>query len=158
MEAKQSYYTVLGVNSNSSLSEIRRAYRRLAMQWHPDRWASTPSLLGEANRKFQKIQEAYSVLSDPAKRTVYDAGLYDPTDEYDEGFCGFMQEMLDLMAQVKEEEKGCSLEELQNMFSETFNQSAAVNNRGCSSSTSHWNTNPMFSDMFGMSTVADKLA
>lgn len=150
MEAGESYYAVLGVSSDSSLDDIRRAYRRLAMQWHPDRWATSPSLLAEANRKFQEIQEAYSVLSDPTKRAVYNAGLYDPTDEYDEGFCDFMQEMLDLMGQVKEEEKCCSLEELQNMFLETFNESkqcfsnpAPVNNHGCSATTSHWNTTPM---------------
>ncbi|KAJ8447659.1 hypothetical protein Cgig2_031713 [Carnegiea gigantea] len=106
MEAEfgsESYYAVLGVSRNASIDEIRRAYRKLAMQWHPDKWARTPSLLGEAKRKFQRIQEAYSVLSDARKRAVYDAGMYDPTEEEDEGFCDFMQEMLSLMRQVREE-------------------------------------------------------
>lgn len=80
----ESYYSVLGVNSECSSEEIRRAYRKLAMQWHPDRWTRRPCLLGEAKRRFQQIQEAYSVLSDQRKRTMYDAGLYDPDDEQDE--------------------------------------------------------------------------
>ncbi|KAL6295179.1 hypothetical protein ACE6H2_003321 [Prunus campanulata] len=131
MEAEQgspSYYSVLGVSSDSSIEDIRRAYRKLAMQWHPDRWTRTPSLLGEAKRKFQLIQEAYSesssgvlidliqllfnpvflvligaVLSDQRKRTVYDAGLYDPDEEDDEGFCDFVQEMVSLMAESRRE-------------------------------------------------------
>ncbi|KAI4357673.1 hypothetical protein L6164_001607 [Bauhinia variegata] len=113
-----SYYSILGVNSDSSIDDIRRAYRKLAMQWHPDRWTRTPSLLGEAKRKFQQIQEAYSVLSDPNKRTLYDAGLYDPEEEEDEGFSDFVQEMVSLMAQVKNEEKEYNMEELQTMFTE----------------------------------------
>lgn len=53
-------------------------------QWHPDRWTKRPSLLSEAKRKFQQIQEAYSVLSDQRQRTLYDAGLYDPDEEDEE--------------------------------------------------------------------------
>lgn len=114
-----SYYDVLGVSEDSSIDEIRRAYHKLAMQWHPDKWErKNPSLLVEANQKFQMIQEAYSVLSDPKKRQMYDADLYDPNDEEDEGFCDFMDEMFDLMAQVREEEKSCSMEDLQNTFTD----------------------------------------
>ncbi|KAI4313797.1 hypothetical protein L6164_026748 [Bauhinia variegata] len=113
-----SYYSILGINSDSSVDDVRRAYRKLAMQWHPDRWTRTPSLLGEAKRKFQQIQEAYSVLSDHKKRTMYDAGLYDPEDEEDEGFSDFVQEMVSLMAQVRREEKQYSIEELQTMLAE----------------------------------------
>ena len=79
-----SYYSVLGVDSESSMEEIKRAYRKLAKRYHPDRWTRSPSLLGEAKRRFQEIQEAYSVLSDQRKRTMYDAGLYDPDEEEDE--------------------------------------------------------------------------
>lgn len=144
MEAQfgyESYYAILGVSRNASIDEIRRAYRKLAMQWHPDKWARTPSLLGEAKRKFQRIQEAYSVLSDARKRAVYDAGMYDPTEEEDEGFCDFMQEMLSLMRQVREEEKCCSMEELQSMLVELaqgfdssshwFSSPSIVSNQGC---------------------------
>ncbi|XVE74711.1 hypothetical protein DITRI_Ditri12bG0039400 [Diplodiscus trichospermus] len=117
MEAEQglpSYYNVLGVEADASTEDIKRAYRRLAMQWHPDRWTRTPSLLGEAKCKFQQIQEAYSVLSDQGKRNLYDAGLYDPEEEEEEGFSDFVAEIISLMAQTKTED--CSLEELQKML------------------------------------------
>ncbi|RDX81732.1 cbpA, partial [Mucuna pruriens] len=111
-----SYYNVLGVTSDSNVDDIKRAYRKLAMQWHPDRWTRTPSFLPLANRNFQQIQQAYSVLSDRKKRTVYDAGLYDPREEVDEGFSDFLEEMLSLMAQVRREKKQYGLEELQTML------------------------------------------
>ncbi|KAL5218491.1 hypothetical protein ABZP36_019175 [Zizania latifolia] len=78
------YYTLLGIRKNASATDVRAAYRRLAMKWHPDRWASDPGAAGEANRRFQRIQEAYSVLSDKGKRAMYDAGLFDPLDDDDQ--------------------------------------------------------------------------
>ncbi|CAL5396692.1 unnamed protein product [Camellia sinensis] len=116
--SSSSYYGVLGVTANSSDEEIRRAYRKLAMQWHPDKWTRNPSLLGDAKRKFQQIQEAYSVLSDKRKRTMYDAGLYDFVQEEDEGFSDFLQEMMSLMAEVRREDKIYTMEELQSMLME----------------------------------------
>ncbi|KAF9673983.1 hypothetical protein SADUNF_Sadunf10G0080500 [Salix dunnii] len=113
-----SYYSILGVSSESSINKIKRAYRKLAMQWHPDRLTRTPSILGEANRKFQQIQEAYAVLSDHRKRTMYDAGLYDPEDQEDEGLSDFVQEILNLMAQDRRQDKSYSTEELQTMLLE----------------------------------------
>ncbi|XP_008467153.1 uncharacterized protein LOC103504575 isoform X1 [Cucumis melo] len=126
-----SYYTILGVCSDSSPEEIRSAYRRLAMRWHPDRWAgrrASPALLSEAKAKFQQIQQAYSVLSDQRKRAMYDAGFYDLDDDDEDvhdqlgmkqGFYDFMQEMVSLMAKVRNEDcKYNSLEELQTMLTE----------------------------------------
>ncbi|KAH6820588.1 Chaperone DnaJ-domain superfamily protein [Perilla frutescens var. hirtella] len=112
------YYSVLGVGTDASDEEIRRAYRKLAMQWHPDKWAKTPSLLGEAKHKFQQIQEAYSVLSDRSKRMMYDGGLYNPVDDDDdvEGFADFLDEMVSLMNDAREEEKSYSFGELESMF------------------------------------------
>ncbi|XP_074289823.1 uncharacterized protein LOC141615316 [Silene latifolia] len=118
LASSESYYRVLNVMPHSSQNDIRRAFRKLAMQWHPDKWANSPAFLGEAKRKFQKIQEAYSVLSDPRKKMLYDAGMYDPTEEHDEGLCDFMQEMWSLMSQVKQEEVACSMEDLQGMLAE----------------------------------------
>ncbi|PSR84973.1 DnaJ subfamily B member like [Actinidia chinensis var. chinensis] len=117
-QRSRSYYGVLGVSADSSDEVIRRAYRKLAMQWHPDKWTRTPSLLGNAKRKFQQIQEAYSVLSDKRKRTMYDAGLYDTLEGEDEGFSDFLQEMASLMAEVRRENKSYTIEELQSMFTE----------------------------------------
>ncbi|CAK9154768.1 unnamed protein product [Ilex paraguariensis] len=130
-----SYYSILGICTDSSGEDIRRAYRKLAMQWHPDKWTRTPSLLGEAKLKFQQIQEAYSVLSDHKKRTMYDAGLNEPDEEEDEGFAdlfpemmsliaearreGFADlfpEMMSLIAEARREDKSYSMKELQTMF------------------------------------------
>ncbi|XP_010427913.1 PREDICTED: uncharacterized protein LOC104712664 [Camelina sativa] len=108
-----SYYEILGVAVDSSAEQIRRAYHKLAMKWHPDRWTNDPFGAGEAKRRFQQIQEAYSVLSDQRKRSFYDAGLYDSGE--DEGYFDFVQEMVSLMAQTRREEKQYSLEELQTM-------------------------------------------
>ncbi|XP_042497568.1 chaperone protein DnaJ [Macadamia integrifolia] len=110
------YYSVLGIRRDASFSEIRGAYRKLALKWHPDRWTKNPTVAGEAKKRFQQIQEAYSVLSDKGKRSMYDAGLYDPFEEEDEGFSDFMQEMLSMMDNVRPEED--SFEDLQKMFAE----------------------------------------
>lgn len=67
MEYKD-YYRILGVDRNASPEEIRRAYRKLAMQYHPDRNPGNK----EAEEKFKEINEAYQVLSDPQKRAHYD--------------------------------------------------------------------------------------
>ncbi|RDX70039.1 DnaJ-like subfamily B member 6 [Mucuna pruriens] len=110
------YYSVLGIRRDASFSDIRTAYRKLAMRWHPDKWAQNPATAGEAKWRFQQIQEAYSVLSDQSKKSMYDAGLYDPFEEEDQEFCDFMHEMISMMNNVKDE--GDSLEDLQRMFVE----------------------------------------
>jgi curved DNA-binding protein CbpA len=67
--ADKDYYKVLGVGAEAPEDEIRRAYRRLALQWHPDRNAGR----SQAAERFKEISEAYAVLIDPAKRREYDA-------------------------------------------------------------------------------------
>ena len=66
---QKDYYKILGVARNASQEEIKKAYRRLAMQYHPDR---NPGKEKEANDKFKEINEAYEVLGDPGKRRQYD--------------------------------------------------------------------------------------
>jgi curved DNA-binding protein len=63
------YYGILGVTRNASDAEIKKAYRKLAMQHHPDR---NPGKEKWANEKFKEINEAYGVLGDPQKRRQYD--------------------------------------------------------------------------------------
>lgn len=66
--AKQDYYETLGVSRNASDAEIKKAYRRLAMKYHPDRNPGDKA----AEDRFKEIQESYDVLSDAKKRTAYD--------------------------------------------------------------------------------------
>ncbi|MBM3283622.1 hypothetical protein FJY90_05265 [Candidatus Gottesmanbacteria bacterium] len=61
------FYEVLGVSKSASPDEIKKAYRRLALQWHPDRNKDP-----QANDKFKEINKAYEVLADPKKKEVYD--------------------------------------------------------------------------------------
>lgn len=63
------YYQILGVPRSASDQEVKKAYRRLAMKYHPDR---NPGREQWANDKFKEVNEAYSVLGDPEKRRQYD--------------------------------------------------------------------------------------
>src|SRR3989337_2341676 len=67
MATKRDYYEILGVNKNASADKIKAAYRKLALQYHPDRNKSP-----DAEEKFKEISEAYAVLSDSDKRAQYD--------------------------------------------------------------------------------------
>ena len=66
--AEQNYYEVLGVERGASQDEIKKAYRRLAMKYHPDRNPGDKA----AEAKFKEVGEAYAVLSDEQKRAAYD--------------------------------------------------------------------------------------
>jgi len=66
---KRDYYEVLGVRRDSAEQEIKSAYRKLAMQYHPDR---NPESKEESTEKFKEITEAYTILMDPQKRAAYD--------------------------------------------------------------------------------------
>src|SRR6266478_5119185 len=100
MPAKRDYYEVLGVERKSSDEEIKRAYRKLAVKFHPNKNPGDP----HAEEKFKELGEAYDVLMDPDKRAAYDrfghaafaqgaagfgrGGFHDPFDIFREVFSG----------------------------------------------------------------------
>lgn len=89
--ASKDYYKILGINKNASEDEIKKAYKKLALQWHPDRHANeSEDKKKEAEEKFKEIAEAYSVLSDPDKKRKYDTyGSVDDIPDFSSGFGGF---------------------------------------------------------------------
>ncbi|TVU12218.1 hypothetical protein EJB05_45851 [Eragrostis curvula] len=138
-------YAVLGLKKECTDAELRVAYRKLAMIWHPDRCSASGSSVRveEAKERFQEIQGAYSdthflcaarawslalpravanviaVLSDSNKRFLYDVGVYDTEDDEDDlsGMGDFLGEMADMMSQATPTE---SFEELQQLFVDMF--------------------------------------
>ncbi|MCQ2130897.1 MAG: molecular chaperone DnaJ [Bacteroidales bacterium] len=73
MADKRDYYEVLGLAKGASESDIKSAYRKAAIKWHPDKWVNgTDAEKKNAEEKFKEASEAYSVLSDPDKKARYD--------------------------------------------------------------------------------------
>ncbi|CAA2953897.1 dnaJ P58IPK homolog [Olea europaea subsp. europaea] len=77
LSQRKDYYKILGISKTAPMSEIKRAYKKLALQWHPDKNADNRA---EAEAKFQEIAAAYEILGDEEKRTKYDMG-----EDIDEG-------------------------------------------------------------------------
>ena len=84
MTDRRDYYEVLDVSKDASKEEIKKAYRKLALQYHPDR-----NKASDAEAQFKEISEAYAVLSDDEKRSQYDRfghaginGRYSAEDMY----------------------------------------------------------------------------
>ena len=71
--APLSHYELLGLDPSSPAAEIKKAYRQLALKWHPDKAKSGPERT-QASEMFKLINEAYAVLSDDERRQLYDSG------------------------------------------------------------------------------------
>ena len=74
MAARKDYYAILGVAIDAGDQEIKRAYRSLAMRFHPDKASQAGISAEEAEARFVEIAEAYEVLADGEKRVAYDRG------------------------------------------------------------------------------------
>ena len=99
--AKRDYYEVLGLNRDASDDDIRKAYRKLAMKYHPDRNPDNP----KTEERFKEAKEAYEILSEPSKRSAYDqfghAGV-DPSTGAGpgQGFGGFADAFGDIFGDI----------------------------------------------------------
>jgi molecular chaperone DnaJ len=99
---KRDYYEVLGVNRDASEEDIKKAYRKLAMKFHPDRNPDSK----ESEEKFKEAKEAYEVLSEPDKRRAYDAYGHAGVNPQmggmggDAGFGGFAEAFGDIFGDI----------------------------------------------------------
>lgn len=84
-EADVDYYKVLGIDRSATEKEVKSAYKKLAVKWHPDRNPDNPE---RASQKFAEIAQAYEVLSDPKARKKYDTGGQNPFAGFDFGGAG----------------------------------------------------------------------
>jgi molecular chaperone DnaJ len=102
MAKKKDFYEVLGVNRDASDEEIKKAYRKLAMKYHPDRNPDSK----EAEEKFKEIKEAYEILSEPDKRRAYDTYGHAGVNPQmgggpgPEGFGGFAEAFGDIFGEI----------------------------------------------------------
>ncbi len=78
---KKDYYEILEINKDANEDDIKKAYKKLAFKWHPDK---NPNNKEEAERRFKEISEAYQVLSDNTKKNMYDLGCDDDIPDYDD--------------------------------------------------------------------------
>jgi molecular chaperone DnaJ len=94
--AKRDYYEVLGVAREASADDVKKAFRKLAMQYHPDRNHGD----AEAAEKFKEASEAYEVLTDVEKRSVYDRYGHDALNGMGGGFPGGTVDLSDLLGEM----------------------------------------------------------
>ncbi|KAL3825074.1 hypothetical protein ACJIZ3_021103 [Penstemon smallii] len=137
-KSSNDFYAVLGLKRDCTTPELRNAYKKLAMKWHPDRYSASGNskYVEEAKKKFQAIQQAYSVLADADKRFLYDVGVYDCDDHDDQNGMGdFLNEMATMMTQNKSNNNE-SFEQLQELFDEMFHSDIDAFSSSSSSSSS----------------------
>ena len=93
---KRDYYEVLGVDRGASSEDLKKAYRRLAMKFHPDRQSTDP----KAEEKFKEASEAYEILNDEEKRAAYDRFGHAGVDPNQGGASGFEGSFSDIFGDV----------------------------------------------------------
>ena len=81
----QDYYELLGVGRTASPDDIKKAFRKLAMQYHPDRNQGDES----SERKFKEVNHAYDILKDPEKRAAYDLRVSPSSPRFELEVCNF---------------------------------------------------------------------
>ena len=87
--ASDDYYKVLGVDRQCDEAALKKAYRRAAVKWHPDKWSSKSQAEQQAaEENFKRVAEAYDALSDPQKRAAYDRYGKDGSRSVDQGGMG----------------------------------------------------------------------
>lgn len=104
------YYKLLRVNRNASAEELKKAYKRLAIKWHPDKNPNHNRV--EAEAKFKQISEAYDVLSDSRKRQIYDLYGYQYASFNHRDARDVFAELFGSGGKAMEKRLDCSLEEL----------------------------------------------
>ncbi len=73
MATKRDFYEILGVSKDATDEQIKKAYKKQAVKWHPDRWGDkSEAEQKKAEENFKEVAEAYEVLHDPQKRQRYD--------------------------------------------------------------------------------------
>ena len=87
--ASDDYYKVLGVDRQCDEAALKKAYRRAAVKWHPDKWSSKSQAEQKAaEENFKRVAEAYDALSDPQKRAAYDRYGKEGSRSVDQGGSG----------------------------------------------------------------------
>lgn len=85
---RKDYYKILDVSKDVGEEDVKKAYKKQALRWHPDKNSSTEELRDEADKKFKDIGEAYGVLSDARKKARYDGGADIEDLDHDHGHGG----------------------------------------------------------------------
>jgi len=160
--SQEDYYSILGVRKNASAEEIKKAYKKLAVKWHPDKNLENQEA---ASEKFKKIGMAYDVLGDSKKRAEYDNGgvTYDDVPQQRQNYFGHHNHHHHFSHQNAHELFQRMFREMDSFHDDFFNNDPFMNRgfggrqRNNNTSSSHSNSmshpfpgrNSLFDDFFG---------